>query len=152
MYRKNYSDIASQQVVYGYINSGSAKDITKQNSSLTPGDTLYVKGYAVNTSNVDVFVIAELVLTIQQANAGSDPTTVVEKYWYNIENNQLINSYIDGQYTTNTRYLVGASVLQKYDAITPTNYYKELSISYVYDGATHTNAHTILNIELNLHV
>ena len=80
-------------------------------------------------------------------------TTTKETYWYNISNNEVVDSAINDEFKNPTvRYTIGASSLEAYSTNYTTACYQELSIPYTYDGATHTNAHTITSIKLTLHV
>ena len=155
-YRADYDDAGSSETIYGCINnaSGTAQEISTKNIALTPGDALYIKGYAVNTSNVAVYVLAKLEIEITEQVDENTTTTTTETHWYNIANNQLVDSTATGSYTSQAGvYKVGASSLEAYDSkYERDDFYKELSIKYEYDGATHTNAHTITSIKLTLHV
>ena len=148
-YRTNYSDITNRTTIYGSLNGGTAKEVSTTNISLTPGDNLTIKGYAVNTSNVPVYVLAKLEVTIKEDVLDGEDVTITETYWYNISNNQIIEQTSDGEFASSvTRYTLGASSLED---VNKTGYYQELSIPYTY-SSKYTNLHTVTNIELTLHV
>lgn len=151
-YRTNYNDKNNRDVIYGNIEDGEVQDISSTDLKLTPGDTLYIKGYAVNTSNVSVYVLAKLEVTITETTADGS-TEVVETYWYNIVNNKKVAETVDGNFPSPvTRYTIGASSLAPVDKdYVRTDFYQELSIPYTYDGK-YTNAHTITNVKLTLNV
>lgn len=155
VYRKNFNDETPYTMLYGKINAdGTPADISTTQLAITPGDILYIQGYAVNTSNVSVYVLAKLEVTIVEDKLEGEDVTTTEVYWYNIDNNEVVDSTTTGSYTSPTvRYTVGASSLASYDEnYVRSDFYKELSIPYKYDGETHTNAHTITSIKLTLHV
>lgn len=155
VYRKVYNDANPYNVIYGKVGlTGAEKDITDSNIALTPGDTLYITGYAVNTSNVAVYVLAKLEVTIVEDKTEGEDVTTTEVYWYNIDNNTIVDSAINGAYASPTvRYTAGASSLEAYDGkFERSDFYKHLSIPYKYDGSTHTNLHTVTGIKLTLHV
>ena len=129
----------SVSAIYGSINGGATKQLT-EDILVSPGDTLTVKGYAVNTSNVGVYVLARLEVVSNDGVSATDETDVV---WYNIANNTQVT--IDA----NGRYNVGASILTESGIGA---YYKELSLPYVFDGEKYTNTHTITSLKLTLHV
>ncbi len=151
-YRTNYSDEGNRDIIYGNIEDGEVQDISSADLKLTPGDTLYIRGYAVNTSNVSVYVLAKLEVTITETTTDGS-NEVKEVYWYNISNNKKVAETVDGQFPSPvTRYTVGASSLGPVDKdFIRTDFYQELSIPYEY-GGKYTNAHTITNIKLTLNV
>ena len=130
----------SVNVVYGYLSSSTNKTATEITSStiITPGDVLTVKGYAVNTSEVGVYVLAKLEVSFNDGTA--DGTDVA---WYNISNNTELTMDDNGLYE------IGASAL---DAHKTGTYYQELSFNYTFDGTKYINDYTITGIKLTLHI
>lgn len=137
-YRKVAGDEdTSIDVVYGSINGGSLVDLTSS-VFISPGDVLNIRGYAVNTSNVAVYVLAKLEITVDD---GTQETT--EAKWFNISNNLELTEDATGLYE------VGASSLDI--AGTGTTYYQAISLTYTFEGAKYTNEHEIKGVKLTLH-
>lgn len=126
-YRTNPTDEnSSTSQIYAQLNDGSTTVISSSNL-ISPGDNITIKGYAVNTSNVDVYVLARLEIITNK------DTEVV---WFNIENNDVL-------YVEKGLFQVGASVLSVGSS-------KELSFTYTFEGERYTNEYSIQNIELTL--
>lgn len=122
------SNIASAtNQVKATLNGGSEIDLTNT-TAISPGDSIVIKGYAINNSGIDAYALARLEI------ATAVDTEVV---WYNIDNNKPL-------YAERGLFQVGASVLQN-------DVPKPLSIPYTFEGDRYTNEHTITGITLTLH-
>ena len=73
----------STNVLYGSINGGSLQNITAT-TTITPGDEITIGGYAVNISNVPIYVLGRLEVVTNK------DTEVV---WYNIETGHMLTFY-----------------------------------------------------------
>ena len=154
-YRTNYSQAATSiSVIYGNIsrlNAGEDEatiittgNITTENVTIIPGDKLTIKGYAVNTSDVEVYVLAKLEVVCN--NGTADETEIV---WYNISNGNKLSLGGNGVHT------VGASSLLadgKINSSSGKSYFQELALEYTFDGNKYTNSHTIKSLTLTLQV
>ena len=137
-YRKVPTDaITSTDVIYGSVNNGSLTDLTPS-VFISPGDILNIQGYAVNVSNVDVYVLARIEVTI---NDGTQDIT--EAKWFNIANNLELTVDENGLHE------VGASSLTA-NGVSNT-YYQQISLTYTFEGEKYTNEHQIKGVKLSLH-
>lgn len=137
-YRKVATDdTSSTDIIYGSVNNGSLVDLTKS-VFISPGDVLSIKGYAVNTSNVDVYVLAKIEITI---NDGTQDIT--KEKWFNISNNLELTVGDNGLYQVGASSLTATGV--------GTTYYQAISLTYTFDGEEYTNNHEIKGVKLSLH-
>lgn len=135
MYCKNSTDTTGSAAIYGSINNGTASDLSTIRY-VAPGEKLAIKGYAVNSSNIDVFVLGRLEVVATTPN-GNTETEVV---WYNISNGQEL-------YVEQGRFQVGASVLY---ANGGTGDRQEINASYTFDGDKYTNGYSITSVKFEL--
>ena len=137
-YRKVATDATtSTNIVYGSVNSGSLVDLTPS-VFISPGDVLNIKGFAVNTSNVDVYVLARVDVTV---NDGTQD--IIESKWFNISNNLELTTDENGLYAVGASSLTATGV--------GTTYYQEISFTYTFEGERYTNSHQIKGVTLSLH-
>lgn len=135
LYCQNLADAEGSSVVYGTINDGlTAVDLTSIN--IAPGDTLNIKGYAVNNGNIDVFVLGRLEVAVNNAD-GELETEVV---WYNVATGQAV-------YVERGLFQVGASVLYSSGTIGDT---QEINASYVFEGDRYINNYKNISIKFEL--
>lgn len=134
MYCRSLADTAGTSVIFGSINGGTAQDISS--IDIAPGDTLAIKGYAVNNGNIDVFVLGRLEVVATDANN----ETETEVVWYNISNGQSL-------YVEKGRFQVGASVLYSNGNLGDK---QEINASYVFEGDRYINGYDISSVKFEL--
>jgi len=128
-YRKVANNAStSTDVVYGSINGGTVGDITSD-TNILPGDTLNIRGYAVNTSNtVDVYILGRLEIITNKDT---------EVIWYNIKDNVAV-------YFHKGLFQIGASSIVAGAS-------QAISIDYVIEGARYTSEYVIEDVNFSLH-
>ena len=136
MYCQNSTSTTNSQYVYGSINGGSPVTLNTINTMIAPGDTLKIQGYAVNTSNVDVFVLGRLEIKFTNQNSVSEQEVV----WYNIATGTPL-------YVERGLFQVGASVL--YEAGVSGDR-QQINASYTFSGDKFINGYTIDSVIFEL--
>lgn len=136
MYCQNSTGTTSSQYVYGSINGGSSVALNTVNTMIAPGDTLKIQGYAVNTSNVDVFVLGRLEINFTNPNSVSEQDVV----WYNIATGTPL-------YVERGLFQVGASVLYESGV---SGDKQQINASYTFSGDKFINGYTIDSVVFEL--
>lgn len=136
----------ASSIVYAEV-AGSIVPINSMSTyKIVPGETIVIKGYAVNTSNVDVYVMGKL----KVESKGSDgEMKASEITWFNINNGEFMGE--DG-------LGIGASSLSasvwgsNSTIVTPDSAKQELSLEYTFNPVLYENGDSIFNIEFTLSV
>lgn len=118
-----------------------------ENDEIVPGQSVTIKGYAVNTSNINVYIMGKLEIEAEDKNGLVKYTETV---WYNIGNGQSCNG---------SNLTIGASSLTASTWVenngettitTPDSAKQELSLIYTFDGATFVNGDKITKFNFTL--
>lgn len=153
-YRTDADDATSvTNTVYGSLNNGAEQTID-ESLIICPGDVLNIKGYAVNTSDVSIFVLGKIEVKYKVAE-NAETITLTE--WYNIGSNdpQIVNGELEDetpdaetpitlQTNTDGMYIVGAGSLGA-------GMHKELAVAYTFDGDLFENGYIIESVKFTLH-
>ncbi len=127
-YRQVAADAAtSTTTIYGSVNNGTLGNITAS-TKVSPGDTINIKGHAVNTSEVDVYVLGRLEVVTNKDT---------EVIWFNIAESKPVYFY-------KGLFQVGASALAV-DAS------QAININYTLDGEKYTSDYIIEDLTFTLH-
>ena len=118
----------SSNVVYGSINDGAEGFITA-GTVINPGDTLNIRGYAVNTSNkIDIYAMTRVEIVTNKDR---------EVLWFGqTAQDQL---FMEKGMFNGIAYAIDAGESNA------------INIDYVFDGDKYTNQHIIQSITLTLH-
>lgn len=131
MYCKNSTDTIGSASVFGSIGGDTAQELSSI-AYVAPGSTLAIKGYAVNSSNFDIFVLGRLEIVITTPSE----QTETEVVWYNIQNGQEL-------YVERGRFQVGASVLYAHGV---SGDKQEINAVYTFDGDKYINGYSIQSV------
>lgn len=118
--------------VYAQLNGDTATTLT--GISVLPGDEITIKGIAVNTSKVNIYVLGRLEVVNKDYNGDIIDTEVV---WYNIQNNNPL-------YVQRGLFQVGASTM-----VAGTT--QELNITYEIEGDRYTNDYADVDLTFSLY-
>lgn len=137
MYCQNSTDTTGSSTIYGSINGDSTVDLNTASSIITPGDTLKIQGYAVNTSNVDVFVLGRLEVNFTNQNSVSEKDVI----WYNISSGTPL-------YVEKGLFQVGASVLYASGIFGDK---QQINASYTFTGDKFVSGYSITSVKFELY-
>ena len=131
----DYQDDTSASLTNLYVELNDEDVGVFNNYLVSPGDTLKIGGNVVNTSNVEVYVLAKL--EVVNFNAGGELVDT-EVIWFNIEDNKTL--YVERGISQ-----VGASVLEKDQSV-------PLSFTYTFEGDRYNLNYSTIRMSLSLNV
>lgn len=130
-YRQTADGTASD-IIYATLDGVTTIAINDvENCEIIPGQIMKIKGYVVNTSTIEVYIMGKLTLQVLDKNGNVKFTDTI---WYNISNGD----------TCSTKLTIGASSL-------PVGANQELSLPYTFDGEKYVNDDVINSITFELY-
>ncbi|MBO5910230.1 MAG: hypothetical protein J6Q15_01835 [Clostridia bacterium] len=127
--------------IYAQVNGKTAS--TLSNIKVCPGDTVNIKGKAVNANednslitDVDVYLLAKLIIESKDASGNIIDT---ETIWYNVGEATAVPLYVE-----RGLFQIGASVLAADSS-------QNINIQYVIEGERYNNDYSTIAMTLELH-